>query len=140
MTTIWTTFQIEGWHRWPDAPQEVGYLSARHRHIFHFRVEISVRQLNREIELHQLRTFCLDALVSEHETASEAFPHGLEFGNASCEAIAMWMAETLREAHPLSWVAAEVSEDGECGARVELRALRHLVDSAPADPGDELPF
>ena len=39
---IWVTFQKEGIHKYPDAPDEVDFLRYPHRHMFHFKVQIEV--------------------------------------------------------------------------------------------------
>jgi hypothetical protein len=51
---IWVTFQRAGIHRYPDAPDDVGYLANNHRHQFKFKVSIEVFHMNRELEFHQL--------------------------------------------------------------------------------------
>ena len=40
--SIWVTFQKEGIHKYPDAPDEVDFLRYPHRHMFHFKVQIEV--------------------------------------------------------------------------------------------------
>ena len=47
---IWITTSMEGFHAYPDAPDEVAFLRNRHRHLFHFRVYIEVFHDDREIE------------------------------------------------------------------------------------------
>ena len=32
--TLWVTTQLEGFHKWEQAPDEVAYLRERHRHMF----------------------------------------------------------------------------------------------------------
>ena len=34
MVSLVIRLQFEGWHRWKDAPEEYGYLSDVHRHMF----------------------------------------------------------------------------------------------------------
>ena len=50
LTTIFTTFQKEGIHFYPNAPEEVSFLRHPHRHMFHFRVEMEVFHDNRDVE------------------------------------------------------------------------------------------
>ena len=46
---IWVTFQKEGIHKYPDAPDEVDFLRYPHRHMFHFKVQIEVYNDDRDI-------------------------------------------------------------------------------------------
>ena len=56
---IWVTFQKEGIHKYPDAPDEVDFLRYPHRHIFHFKVQIEVFNDDRDIEFFIFkRWFC----------------------------------------------------------------------------------
>ena len=48
--SIWVTFQKEGIHKYPDAPDEVEFLRYPHRHIFKFKVQIDVEHDDRDIE------------------------------------------------------------------------------------------
>ena len=47
---IFVTFQKEGIHKYPNAPDGVEFLQYPHRHMFHFRVEIDVFHNDRDIE------------------------------------------------------------------------------------------
>ncbi len=58
---IWVTFQKEGIHKYPAALTEpklsdVSFLGYPHRHIFHFRVSISVNHDDRDIEYYGIHT------------------------------------------------------------------------------------
>lgn len=119
MTTVWVTFRQEGWHHWPLAEGKRAYLAQSHRHMFHFRVELQVVDTDREVELHDLRDFCLREVNIGFGRLGDS---GLDFGSQSCEELAELMCEILANEHPKRWVACEVSEDGECGARVEMVA------------------
>ena len=48
---IWVTFQKEGIHKYPDAPDEVDFLRYPHRHMFHFKVQIEVYNDDRDIAI-----------------------------------------------------------------------------------------
>ena len=57
---IWVTFQKEGIHKYPAALEDpkladVSFLGHPHRHIFHFRVSISVFHDDRDIEFIQFK-------------------------------------------------------------------------------------
>lgn len=102
------TFSIPGFHEWPGATGEAGFLSARHRHLFFFRVEALVSDSDRQIEFlalgHQARS-----------AVQRRFGDPAEFGTWSCENLAEWLLDKVQHC-----VAVEVWEDGENGARVEL--------------------
>lgn len=87
--------QIEGWHRWIDAPKEYKYLSYRHRHIFHIHVRLPVVGDNREFEFIQLsadvRRYLRDVYVNEVEGI------GCDFDGMSCEQIAKSVYELLED-------------------------------------------
>jgi hypothetical protein len=101
---IWVTFQRAGFHRYPDAPDDVGYLANNHRHLFKFKVSIEVFHDDREIEFHQflrwLESLYTDILVLDYR---------------SCEMIADELAQVIRERYPNRDLEIEVAEDGECG-------------------------
>ena len=60
-TAIWVTFQVEGIHQWKDA---TNYLRHPHRHMFHFRVELSVTHDDREVEFIKLKHELIDVAKS----------------------------------------------------------------------------
>lgn len=120
MTTVWVTWRQEGWHRWPLAKEGRAYLASLHRHLFHFRVELEVKGNDREVELHNLLDFCRKAL-REQWMLYDSAPTAIDFGEMSCEDLAHLMTHLVQTAHKGRWVACEVAEDGECGARVEVR-------------------
>ena len=109
-TSIFVTFDFVGFHCWPDAPEEVGYLRSRHRHLFKVRAEVSVEHSNRAIEYHTLK----------RELQTDA--HEVEFGSLSCELIALRILQGTVERHPgRPYYRIEVSEDGENGSIIEAR-------------------
>lgn len=109
---IWVTFQRVGFHRWPDAPEERGYLSDRHRHLFKFRVWIQVWHGDREIEFH---TF-LEWLESLYQTGA------LELDGKSCETISDELRGHIAFKYRDREIWIEVSEDGECGSFTRYEA------------------
>lgn len=106
---IWVTFEVRGFHCYPDAPEEVAYLRERHRHKFGFRVWIEVWGDNREIEFHMTQRW-LERLYAEDGA--------LEADDKSCEMLAndlfVRMVKEPRFQNRDIWI--EVDEDGECGA------------------------
>jgi len=104
-TAVLVTLQVEGFHRWPNAPHEVAYLSADHRHIFHVKAEKNVEHEDRDVEIITLKRQMHDYL-----TGRWGFPMGL--GSMSCE----MLARELLNAFGLT--RCEVLEDGENGGVV----------------------
>jgi len=105
-------FTAQGFHRWDSAPPHREYLGSKHRHLFYVEVSVTVRDLDREIEFHDLL---------EH---SEVAWHtqGLDLGGASCEMMALRMLHSLQPIYGKHDVTVSVFEDGEVGALVEYLA------------------
>lgn len=95
---------IEGFHCYPQAKGNIGYLSARHRHIFEIRCWAKVTHNEREIEINTEQNRIESAF-------NKAFGAPCEFGDMSCESIAEWL---LGEFPEMSKV--QVLEDGYGGA------------------------
>lgn len=106
--TVWATVDLEGWHRWPDAPPHRDYLADRHRHLFKIAATVPVDDDHRQVEFHDLR----DTVVAAWQP---------EWDAASCERIAQHIAATILTAHQVPSCQVTVSEDGECGATVTVR-------------------
>jgi hypothetical protein len=121
MTTVIVTFTQAGIHHWPSARGRGGNLSSPHRHLFHFRCEVEVRHLSREIELHDLATTAKSWLNMQFGRLDN---HTLDLEDHSCEFLAELMAGWLTSTYPDRWVAAECWEDGEMGARYEKAPAR----------------
>lgn len=110
------TFKVVGFHNWPQAPQKVSYLKARHRHLFKFRVEHCVSTGDRDVEFHSISASAQRCLEEMYEASY--IEDGYDFGDRSCETIAMELVGELRHIG-YSPSAIEVWEDDEHGARVE---------------------
>lgn len=108
-TKIWVTFQRVGFHAYPHAPEQVAYLSQRHRHVFKFKVTAEVFHEERELEFHMFQS------ELEHLYQDDA---KLELNNLSCESIAKNLIQVLLDKYPNRKFEVEVSEDGECGSVV----------------------
>jgi 6-pyruvoyl-tetrahydropterin synthase len=104
-TRVFCTTSFEGFHRWPDAPEEVAFLRARHRHRFGVRVEVAVSHDDRDVEFILLRR-AVEAEIARVQAV-------LDDGTWSCE---RWAAHLLTA---FKAVRVEVNEDGENGAVVE---------------------
>jgi hypothetical protein len=105
-TVVYATFQFEGFHFWKDAPDAVGFLRARHRHMFHVRIERVVGHNNRDVEFIMMK--------HEAEMAVRVLKEIPDHESWSCE---RWAAEFLQL---MNLSRCEVSEDGENGAVVSL--------------------
>lgn len=104
MTTIFARTQFEGFHRWPDAPDEVAFLRDIHRHIFHVTAYAPVTHENRDIEFILFKRK-LEAFIKATHRERLAETEGW-----SCETWARVIGEHF------GCELVEVSEDGENGA------------------------
>lgn len=109
MRNIFVTFDVVGFHQWPGATGRRAYLADRHRHKFHFRVEMPVAHCEREVEFH-------DLLDDARCRVLRMAPNG-EFGGQSCESIAEGLLRYLVATYRRP-VVVTVSEDNEVGAIV----------------------
>jgi hypothetical protein len=112
---IWVTFQKEGIHKYPDAPEGVEFLKYPHRHIFHFRVELEVWHDDREVEFILFKRE-LENLYSDAVDSSTQGTLNLDF--KSCEMMARELYGYINDFYPGRAVQIEVSEDGENGCRL----------------------
>ena len=113
------TFQREGIHCYPAAAtdpnlktggwDDVSFLASPHRHMFHFRVRVSVQHNDRDIEFIQLKRW-LESLYSGDV---------LKLDHKSCEMIAEDIIGVINNRYPGREVIVSVFEDGENGAIVE---------------------
>lgn len=106
-SAVWVTLRREGFHYWPDAPDELKHLRNPHRHLFLLRAEIRVHHDDRDVSFERLQ-----ALVDE------AWP-GPKLGARSCEQVAALMAGELAQVLQRP-ATVTVSEDGENGASVKF--------------------
>lgn len=102
MYYIKTYNQIEGFHYWPRAPEEVEFLSRNHRHIFTVRCKKILKNGDREIEL-ILAQRKIEAYLKT------SFGSPCDFKNLSCELIAQMVCEEF------NFDEVEVLEDGISG-------------------------
>ncbi len=120
---IFVTFQKEGIHSYPDAPEGVEFLRHPHRHIFHFRVDIEVWNDDREIEFILFKR----ELEAQYSRETVGLSKYLHLDHKSCEMLADDLAEYIREEYPGRDLKIEVSEDGENGAVSYYPADREQV-------------
>jgi hypothetical protein len=112
---IWVRFQKEGIHKYPAAATDpnladVSFLANPHRHIFHFRVSISVFHNDRDIEFIQFKRW-LEALYSGSGSV-------LALDYKSCEMIADDLYSQINLRYPGRHVIISVSEDDENGCEI----------------------
>ena len=108
---IYVTFQQEGIHAYPAAASDpnladVQFLAAPHRHMFHFKVGISVVHNDRDIEFIQFKRW-LEKLYAGGT---------LELNYKSCEMMSDELYEVIHNRYPDREVWIEISEDGENGS------------------------
>jgi hypothetical protein len=116
---IWVTFQKEGMHKYPAAltdptlatgdEYDVSFLGYPHRHIFHFKVWISVTHDDRDIEFIQFKRW-LQKLYADATLS-------LDF--KSCEMMSQDLYDSISQKYPNREVWIEISEDGENGSFIK---------------------
>jgi len=116
---IWVTFQKEGMHKYPAAltdsslatgdEYDVSFLGYPHRHIFHFKVWISVTHNDRDIEFIQFKRW----LQNLYKDAT------LSLDFKSCEMMSDDLYDAISNKYPGREVWIEVSEDGENGSFIK---------------------
>jgi hypothetical protein len=116
---IWVTFRKEGIHKYPAAltdpslatgdEYDVSFLGHPHRHIFHFRVWISVTHNDRDIEFIQFKRW-LENLYKDGT---------MTLDYKSCEMMSDELYDAITQKYPSREVRIEISEDGENGSFIE---------------------
>lgn len=114
---IFVTFQKEGIHCYPDAPDAVDYLRHPHRHMFHFKVTMEVFHDDREVEFIMFKHE-LESLYKE-ESNILYIDTVLRLNNQSCEMLAVNLGKYIETHYPCRAYRIEVSEDNENGALIE---------------------
>lgn len=100
--------QKEGFHQYPNAPEDVAFLRSLHRHVFHITVKIEQFHDNRDIEFFQFKRWLDDHIDLK------AVDH-----SCSCEAIARIILEEIGILYPKRFISVKVMEDNENGGMVE---------------------
>jgi hypothetical protein len=118
---IWITFCKEGIHAYPAAATDpnlatgdqydVSFLASPHRHIFHFRVWISVQHNDRDIEFIQFKRWCESLYMGQGSI--------LNLDHKSCEMMSDDLYAQIQAKYPNREVWIEVSEDGENGSFIK---------------------
>lgn len=122
---VYSSFQLEGLHRWADCPiEEVDYLRNLHRHQFHFKVYVRVTHDDRDVEFIEFAHIVKEDIVARHYDGKYKC---CNFDKMSCE----HLCSEILENFPVV-VAVEVSEDGENGS------VMFREDLAPLTPFEQL--
>ena len=118
---IWVTFRKEGIHKYPAALTEpnlatgdeydVSFLGHPHRHIFHFRVWLSVTHNDRDVEFIQFKRW-LEKLYSGDQSV-------LSLDYKSCEMMSDDLHGMISQKYPGREIWIEISEDGENGSFIK---------------------
>jgi hypothetical protein len=116
--SIWVTFQREGIHCYPDAPEGVEFLKHPHRHIFHFRVEVEVFHDDRDIEFILFKRE-LEALFDDGT---------LMLDYKSCEMLAEEILVYVTTHYGGRCVIVDVSEDQENGSTVRYEPTTPYIN------------
>jgi hypothetical protein len=116
---IWVTLRKEGVHCYPAAATDpnlatgdeydVAFLANKHRHIFHFRVWLSVTHNDRDVEFIQFKRW-LENLYKDNI---------LDLNFQSCEMMSDDLYSEISQKYPGREVWIEVSEDGENGSFIK---------------------
>jgi hypothetical protein len=116
---IWVTFNKEGMHKYPAAltdpalatgdEYDVSFLGYPHRHIFHFKVWISVTHDDRDIEFIQFKRWLLNLYKDSI----------LALDYKSCEMMSEDLYQQISQKYPSREIWIEVSEDGENGSFIK---------------------
>ena len=101
-TSVFITTRFEGFHCWPEAPEQVSFLRDMHRHVFHVRLEVEVGHQDRDVEYILLKRD-VDSYIEKIRKTPVT-------DTWSCET---WASVLLEQFQAMS---VEVSEDGENGA------------------------
>lgn len=106
--------QVEGFHRWKEAPQDVAFLRDLHRHMFHIQMKMSVSDSNREVEIIKLKRF-----ITKKAELMLSDPVVNKDENLSCEMMAEYLIKVTADAFGTNReYECSVFEDGENGAIV----------------------
>lgn len=112
---IYVTDQFEGFHRWPEAPDQVAFLRDTHRHLFKVRLELVVEGDDRALEFFMVKEK-LSTTVAVLRLGTERQMHA----RMSCEQMAKTILHHMETEYPRRAMRCDVSEDGENGACVAL--------------------
>lgn len=100
-----------GYHRYPDAPDEVAFLRNLHRHKFNVEVKIEVERHDRELEFFMVQRQLIAMINDIMEYVDN---------ECSCETMADRLLSYTQDIYPDHFIhSVSVFEDNENGATVE---------------------
>src|SRR6056300_1829821 len=102
---IKVSFQKEGIHCYPNAPEGVEFLKHPHRHIFHFYVTLGVFHDDRDVEF----------ILFKRELENLFEDGTMQANNKSCEMLAEDLLDYIEINYPDRACKVEVYEDDENG-------------------------
>jgi len=104
-------FQFEGFHHYPNAPNEVDFLRKPHRHVFHCEIKLPVAHNDRELEF---------IMVKQHLQKFAASKYFFDMKTKSCEMICEDLLEEITNKYGLRKdITISVFEDAENGAELK---------------------
>lgn len=113
MQSVFVKLQVEGFHLWEHAPQEVSFLKNRHRHIFWITVFFETTG-DRQVEFFMLKAALKKWLADKFERGK----YGYEF--ESCESLARDIVNNFHFVETgQTPYKVEVSEDNENGIIID---------------------
>lgn len=113
-------FSIPGFHYWPDPPKRYDYLGQNHRHVFYWTIKFEIDKF-REIEFIDTKDTIVGALHRKYENKEHGLYTHLNFGDMSCEEIAVETHGLIKKELDIECISIEVSEDKENGAEIIWR-------------------
>lgn len=109
ITYINVKTNFKGFHKYPDAPEEVKFLKNIHRHIFNINIKIQVFHNDREIEFFML----------QNEIDNYIQTRGSDLNYKSCEMLAEEFLSYINSYYPGRNCIVEVQEDNENSSIIE---------------------
>ena len=118
-------FNLNGFHNWPDAPEQYQSLKILHFHNFKFKIEIPVTDYNREIEFIDFRFKIIDVVEKYFAKYMEEDKIGINlsgcnFTNNSCEMLCNLVYDIIYKEFNIRCSKTEVWEDQYHGASIEF--------------------
>ena len=116
--TVFITTFFNGFHCWPEAPAQVGFLRSLHRHKFGVRVEVLVTHDDRQVEFFILQE-AVNKIIVKELTKFLTLNSSL-----SCEMMAEFIWNRLMPNYSIYSIT--VDEDGENGATLRTDLMSKI--------------
>ena len=105
-----------GYHRYANAPEDVAFLRAWHRHHFIVKTSVNVNHNERDIEFFELQNMIKEFVLGNFNKPQEEYLDGIWI--ESCENLAEAIVDYLSLELNRSFIEVSVGEDGESEATV----------------------